>query len=417
METKKLFISFWVTLLVVTIPFIALGASPTSPSKTGVLKMGTSLPLSGPAAAWGNPISEVALIYADLLNKDGGITIGDTTYKINLIVSDDKFTPDGIKASADRLIYTEKVNAVVGGWIPPIAAILGRECTAANIPLIHIVRELPGLEVVSAKYPVMFDLGWPQLQCAQLNVPKLKSTVLPNIKTFALLSKDDTLGRTMLDIIKDLKQEWEKKYGLELIYDAVFPITAQDMTPWLSKIAALRKVDLINAVSATATNLAMIAKQSHELGLKCPIITVPSLTDVGEFIKIAGYDAAQFVYTSGCAPWEFPKTSTNYKDMSNRIRKVWKDKYAKDLTYGSAFEWCANQLAAYLSAAKIANSIKTEDIVRTLETKPIEHFYGSSIASGEKTYGIKRMLTYDVTVVKIVGGENKPVVSFGEPIP
>jgi branched-chain amino acid transport system substrate-binding protein len=417
METKKLFISFWVTLLVVTIPFIALGASPTSPSKTGVLKMGTSLPLSGPAAAWGNPISEVALIYADLLNKDGGITIGDTTYKINLIVSDDKLTPDGIKASADRLIYTEKVNAVVGGWIPPIASIFGRECTQANIPIIHIVRELPGLEVVSPKYPVMFDLGWPQLQCAQLNVPKLKSTVLPNIQYVALLSKDDTIGRTSLELIKGLKKEWKEKYGLELIYDALFPLTAQDMTPWLSKIAALPKVDLINAVSATATNLAMIAKQSYELGLKCPIITVPSLTDVGEFVKTAGYDAAQWVYTSGCAPWDFPKISAKYKDMANRVRKVWRDKYGSDLTYGSAFEWCANQLAAYLSAAKIANSVKTEDIVRTLESRPIEHFYGSSIASGEKTYGIKRMLTYDITIVKIVGREQKPVVSFGEPIP
>lgn len=40
----------------------------------------------------------------------------------------------------------------------------------------------------------------------------------------------------------------------------------------------------------------------------------------------------------------------------------------------------------------LANSVKTEDIVRALETKPIEHFYGISIASGEKTYGTKRML-------------------------
>ena len=104
--------------------------------------------------------------------------------------------------------------------------------------------------------------------------------------------------------------------------------------------------------------------------------------------------------------------------MSNRIRKVWKDKHGAELTFGDSFPWCANHLAAYASAAKLANSLKTEEIVRTLETKPIDHFYGTSVASGEKTYGIKRMLTYDATISKIVGGEQKPVVTLaGEPIP
>jgi hypothetical protein len=250
-----------------------------------------------------------------------------------------------------------------------------------------------------------------------MNVPKLKGSVLPNVKTFVVLAKDDALGRTMLKLMQDLKQEWASKYGLELVYAALFPTTAQDMTPWLSKIAALPRVDLINAVSATATNMAMIAKQSQELGMRCPVITVPSLTDVGEFVNTAGYDAAQRVYTSGCAPWDSPKTSAKYKHMAERIRKVWKDKHGSDLTYGSAFEWAANQLAAYLSAARMANSIKTEDIVRTLESKPIEHFYGTSVASGEKSYGIKRMLTYDTTVVKVTGRDNKPVISFPGTVP
>jgi len=419
METKKLFISFCVILLMVTIPFIGMGANPNPPLKTGVLKIGSSMPLSGPGSPWGIPEAEVTSIYADLINKDGGVTIGGTTYKINFIVSDDKLTPDGIKASADRLIYTEKVNAVIGGWVPPIAAIFGRECATANIPMLHMVRETLGVEVVSPKFPTMFDIGWPQIQGIKVYIPKLKSAALPNIKTYALICKDDTLGRTMLELIKGLKQEWESKYGLALIYDDMFPLTAQDMTPWLSKIAALpKKVDLIFAASATVPNLAMIAKQSYELGIKCPVVTVPNLTDVAEFIKITGYEASQFVYTSGCAPWDFPKTSPKYKEMANRIRKAWNDKHGSDLTFGDSFAWCANHLAAYLSAAKIANSIKTEDIVRTLETKPIEHFYGTSTASGEKTYGIKHMLTYEATISKIVGNVQKPVVTLGgDPIP
>jgi hypothetical protein len=52
-----------------------------------------------------------------------------------------------------------------------------------------------------------------------------------------------------------------------------------------------------------------------------------------------------------------------------------------------------------------------------LATQPIEHFYGTSVASGEKTYGIKRMLTFEGTISKITGDQQKPVAFFGEPIP
>ena len=161
----------------------------------------------------------------------------------------------------------------------------------------------------------------------------------------------------------------------------------------------------------------MIAKQAFEKGLKCPIVSAATLTDVGQFVDTAGYDAAQLVYTHGSAPWDFPKASKKFMDMANRIRKAWNEKHGKDLTYGASFEFCANQLLVYLEAAKDAGSIKTEDIVRTLETKSIEHFYGTAGLSGKKTYGINRMLLYDTSVVRVAGRENKVVMTFGEPIP
>jgi ABC-type branched-subunit amino acid transport system substrate-binding protein len=421
MKARRLIYSFCsVALFLFALSAAAWSAEPAKkPTKTGVLKIGASAPLSGIMSPWGIPETEIASLYVDALNEDGGIVVGDTAYKLVFVKSDDKATPDGIKASGDRLIHTEKVNVVVGGWMMPIATVMGREGAAANIPIIHAVREAPGFEVVTPKAPTMFDLCWPQLQTMETYIPALKKGALPNVKTYALISKDDTYGRSMMQSILALKQEWQTKYGLELVYDSIFPITAQDMTPWLSKIAASpKKADLIFAVSATAPNMAMIAKQSYEMGLKVPVVTVPNLTDVGEFIKITGYEAAQYVYTSGCGPWDYPKTSPKFKEMSLRIRKMWKDKHGTDFAFGDAFGWFANQVAVYVTAIKLSNSIKTEDIVRTLETKPIEHFYGTSIASGEKTYGIKRILNYDVMISKINGREQKPVATVPSwPVP
>ncbi len=243
MKSRGLLYGFClVVVFFIVLSTVAWAAEPVKKAtKTGVLKIGASAPLSGIMAPWGIPESEIAALYADVLNEDGGIIVGDTAYKLVFIKSDDKATPDGIKASGDRLIHTEKVNVVVGGWMMPIATVMGREGTIANIPVIHAVREAPGFEVVTPKAPTMFDLCWPQLQTMDTYIPALKKGALPNIKTYALISKDDTYGRSMMQSILNLKQEWQTKYGLELVYDAIFPITAQDMTPWLSKIARCRK--------------------------------------------------------------------------------------------------------------------------------------------------------------------------------
>jgi len=410
----------WALVFFVMLSTVAWAAEPAKkPTKTGVLKIGASQPLSGIMAPWGIPEAEIGQLYIDALNEDGGVTVGDTNYKLVFIASDDKATPDGIKASADRLVFTEKVNAIVGGFLMPIATDMGRAGATANIPVIHAVREAPGLDVVTPKAPTMFDLCWPQLQSMDMYIPALKKGALPNLKTYALISKDDTYGRSMMESILNLRPEWQTKYGLECVYHDIFPITAQDMTPWLSKIAALpKKADLIFAVSAAAPNMAMIAKQSYEMGLKVPVVTVPDLTDVREFIKICGYDAAQYVYTSGCGPWDYPKSSPKMKEMSLRILKAWKAKHGTDFEFGDAFEWVANQIALYVNAIKLANSVKTEDIVRVLETKPVEHFYGVSVASGEKTYGVRHILNYDAVISKVTGYEQKPVALVpSHPVP
>jgi branched-chain amino acid transport system substrate-binding protein len=417
MSTKKFVVSFAaVVWLLLTVAFpLKTSSAQSAPSKD--LKIGISLPLSGPAAAWGNPISEVAQIYADILNKEGGVTIGGTTYKVNLIVSDDKFTPEGMKASADRLINTEKVSAVVGGWLPSLASIFGRECTTANIPLIQGVREMTGLEVVSPKSPVMFYLGPPHFQLVENVIPKLKQKLLPNIQYVALLSKDDAIGRSGMELVGKIKGQWPEKYKLQVAYESLFPITAQDMTPWLTKIGQLPKVDVIYAPSATSTNAAMIAKQAYERGLRVPVVVAASLTDVGAFVETAGHDAAQFVYTHGCAPWDYPMASKKFLPVAEKIREAWKKKRNQDLTYGAAFEFCANQLLLYLESAKAAGSTKTADVVKALESKPLEHFYGTSVLGGKSTYGINRMLMYETSVVKVTGRENKVVMTFGDPIP
>ena len=53
-------------------------------------------------------------IYAELINEDGGIKIGDATYKIELYCLDDGYMPAPGAAAARQLIYDKNVSAILG---------------------------------------------------------------------------------------------------------------------------------------------------------------------------------------------------------------------------------------------------------------------------------------------------------------
>lgn len=80
------------TLLKVTLLLILVGTviamvacaapAPKAPAEAKVLKIGSVMPFSGPGAMWGQLIRPVLEIYADEINKDGGLKVGDDMYKI-----------------------------------------------------------------------------------------------------------------------------------------------------------------------------------------------------------------------------------------------------------------------------------------------------------------------------------------------
>ena len=76
----------------------------------GPIKVGVPIPLSGPAALYGEPALKGAQMFVDELNKAGGV-LGR---KIELIVRDSKATPDEAVRVAREMILKENVDFLVG---------------------------------------------------------------------------------------------------------------------------------------------------------------------------------------------------------------------------------------------------------------------------------------------------------------
>ena len=107
----------------VSMPKIAFGAD-------DVVKIGFLAPLTGEVSAWGKPGLDGCQIWADWVNADGGIKIGDKAYKVEFVPYDDEYDPSKARTGAVKLIKEVGVKFIMmlGGdpW-PGAAPIADKE--------------------------------------------------------------------------------------------------------------------------------------------------------------------------------------------------------------------------------------------------------------------------------------------------
>src|SRR5690606_29702561 len=77
------------------------------------LKIGALGVMSGPFAGWGGVMCQTFKSRAGMWNDDGGVKIGDETYKIEVVCVDDKADPKGAQTGAEKLI-AEGVKYIQG---------------------------------------------------------------------------------------------------------------------------------------------------------------------------------------------------------------------------------------------------------------------------------------------------------------
>ena len=91
------------------------------------IKIGFLAPLTGPVAAWGKPGLDGCLIWAEWVNADGGITIGDTSHPVEFVSYDNEYDAAKARTGATKLIREDGVKFVMmlGGdtWpgVEPVA--------------------------------------------------------------------------------------------------------------------------------------------------------------------------------------------------------------------------------------------------------------------------------------------------------
>jgi len=354
-----------------------------APSSAKELKIGYSMPLTGGGAPWGLAISKDMQAYADVVNTEGGIKVGDERYQIKLIPADNKYTAEGGRSAAEKLLYADKVDYIMGPW--------GGSPIAAMSPIINREKKLfltgtmsSGLYRKSVEWPYNFYCSFPgESSIGTILVAKKQ---FPKLLKLGQLHPDDESGHIYPKCI-DLQKEKIVGSGLEVGPVLFYPRGTKDFHPYLAKLHSAG-IDILWGCPAPG-ELGLIMKQAHESGYGFFIAQVGTLLELDQFVSMAGgWDAVQNFLYNRSAPWEVKEgVPPKYIEITNKIRKKYKELYGKELTYPGSFIHGLNEMAILFEALEGAGTTNVDAVKNWLETQKVPCFWGKERLIGKEAWG------------------------------
>lgn len=109
------------------------------PEEAETITIGLSAPLSGPGAGYGQDIKDGLDMAIKMINDNGGIKIGDTTYIFELDDADDAMVPEQAITNATDFVLEKGIKVI---WDP----------TANTIGALMQINETPGEEFLIMAY-------------------------------------------------------------------------------------------------------------------------------------------------------------------------------------------------------------------------------------------------------------------------
>jgi branched-chain amino acid transport system substrate-binding protein len=370
------------TAIIALVSFVTGGGGLEAGAESKILKLGVTNPLTGPAASWGLNTKCSLEAVEKFFNDRGGITVKGQNYKIEMVFADDKYTVAGGRTAGEKLIYTDKVDFLVGTF--------GVEPISGWAPLSTKEKKLAviGGPMWSPKpgWPYVFRVGSSNDEriAALYSVMKEKF----KCKSALYILSDDLEGKPAKE--NALKHSNER--DLEIKDFIMVPPRTTDFYPFLSK--ALKSNPDYLYCRMPPGSVALIVKQSRELGYKGQIGYSTSMPgNLEKWQDIAGVEASiGFV-----AIMDSPEVYSPLGMESNKYYEQHCPNFkATDVSYTMGTH-------ILLTAIEKAQSLNPDDVLKVLRTMEFHSFHKIPVrAGGEKTYGIKNHMAVPVSFSMIV---------------
>ena len=288
---------------------VSLGGATVASAENEVLKIGFVGVTSGPAAAWG--ISNVRSMQtrAAWLNELGGVTIGDTTYDIEIVTFDDQKDPKRAIAGMEKMAQ-EGIHYVVGPNVDDGAA------------AVRPVAEQNG--IIYFPYAFPRELYAPPASNAVLGMvanyqsgPAIYKYLMENegVETVAFVAANESDPLSQ----RDGGVAAANALGLEVVSASVtYQVDTTDFTPVLLPVIKTNP-DLLVLSGVAPANAPQLIRSARELGFE-GLMSTETAQDAVVLAEGAGDLANGFISVGGASTPEIASDAMNefvdrYVDM------------------------------------------------------------------------------------------------------
>ena len=249
------------------------------------IKIGQTMPYSGPASANGNVGRGMAAYFAKV-NDDGGVN----GRKIRLISLDDAYTPPKTVEQTRKLVEQEEVLLIFGSLGTAANLAIHKYLNTMKVPQLFITTGLskwgdPG------NYP--WTMGWePTRQIEGRIYARYLLTNRPDAR-IAVLYQNDDYGK---DLLNGLKQGLGEKAKSMIVAEASYEVADPTVDQQIISLKASGADTLVDI--SLSRFAAQALRKAHDIGWKPLHILAYPAASIAQTLKVAGVEKSIGVMTA-----------------------------------------------------------------------------------------------------------------------
>lgn len=358
---------------------------------TDPVNIGFLAPLSGPVDSWGLPGLNGCQIWAEWLNKAGGILISGRRYPLRIVPYDCGYDPARAMEGARHLVLTEQVKLLMmlgGDTFTPVRSFLNehRVLTSTLLPS-DLSPDTRYLIAPSEVHPVY-----------NVTAVEWLARNEPHLRRVAMCSQKDALG---LPSTATYRAAFEAA-GLPVVQDIQYDATNTDVAGIVQPMLDAQP-DVLCWCTSYAPMVHAMTEYAFEQGFKGRILscTLDNYERIQARTSVPFMDGTLFQFPDFDDPklarkaFFFNRPSAFFKEYNSRFPGSW-----------SAVSWeYVAILEIWHAAVEKVGSVHPVSVLTTMkQMEPVTHAFGPARWWGEQLFGIDNALIGDWPVVRLQKG-------------
>ncbi len=331
----------------------------------GVVNIGYSGPLSGPAAFYGERTLNGVKMAAEEINNSGGFEVNGKKYKLNIVSLDDKYLPNETGANAKRLLQENKTPII---FTPHSGGVFAMQVFNQQQKfIIGAYTSEPKVTEVGNKLTVRI----PPRYDGYLK-PFTDYAMSKFGKKIAFLPTSSQYGK---DWSAKLKTYWEKQGG-SIVYNSSIDFT-KDTDFFTIVTNALKEKPDVLFIGGASEPTAKVAKQARELGFKGGFVIMDQ-AKLDEMKKVTGtYDVLNG------SIGVMPLVDSDAPAVPEFVKK-YREKYKEDPGSEAGLNYIAMNI--FVGAMQAAGSVDDPEKIRAHMQDGID-----KLPNDKKVYNIQKI--------------------------